>query len=94
MLLAPPVPPRQLGTNALIAWNCSTEQARTTALAMPLLKKAERVTVLSVKGGNECLTAGGAGGPYLQRSGVAATLLTVDVAGRTTGEAVLAAAQR
>ena len=30
---------------------------------------------------------------YLQRNGVAATLLTVDVAGRTTGEAVLAAAQ-
>ena len=61
---------------------------------MPLLKKAERVTVLSVKGGNEV-----PGPPaeqavqYLQRNGVAATLLTVDVAGRSTGEAVLAAAQ-
>jgi nucleotide-binding universal stress UspA family protein len=94
VLLAPPAPPRQLGTNVLIAWNCSTEQARTTALAMPLLKKAERVTVLSVKGGNEV-----PGPPpeqavqYLQRNGVAAALLTVDVAGRTTGEAVLAAAQ-
>jgi nucleotide-binding universal stress UspA family protein len=30
---------------------------------------------------------------YLQRNGIAATLLVVDVAGRTTGEAVLAAAQ-
>jgi hypothetical protein len=87
VLLAPPVPPRQLGTNVLIAWNCSTEQARTTALAMPLLKTAERVTVLSVKGGNEV-----PGPPadqavqYLQRNGVGATLLTVDIAGRTTGD--------
>jgi nucleotide-binding universal stress UspA family protein len=94
VLLAPPVPPRQLGTNVLIAWNCSTEQARTTALAMPLLKSAERVTVLYVKGGNEV-----PGPPpeqavqYLQRNGIAATLLIVDVAGRTTGEVVLAAAQ-
>jgi nucleotide-binding universal stress UspA family protein len=94
VLLAPPSPPRQLGTNVLIAWNCSTEQARTTALAMPLLRNAERVTVLSVKGGTEV-----PGPPavqavqYLQRNGIAATLLVVDVAGRTTGEAVLAAAQ-
>jgi nucleotide-binding universal stress UspA family protein len=94
VLLAPPSPPRQLGTNVLIAWNCSTEQARTTALAMPLIRNAERVTVLSVKGGTEVP------GPladqavqYLQRNGIAATLSVVDVAGRTTGEAVLAAAQ-
>ena len=94
VLLAPPGPPSQLGANVLIAWNCSTEQSRTTALAMPLLKKAERVTVLSVKGGNEV-----PGPPaeqavqYLQRNGVSAVLLTVDVAGRTTGEAILAEAQ-
>jgi nucleotide-binding universal stress UspA family protein len=94
VLLAPPVPPRQLGTNVLIAWNCSTEQARTTALAMPLLKSAERVTVLTVKGGNEVPgPPGDQAVQYLQRNGIAATLLTVDVAGRTTGEAVLAAAQ-
>jgi nucleotide-binding universal stress UspA family protein len=94
VLLAPPSPPRQLGTNVLIAWNCSTEQARITALAMPLIRNAERVTVLSVKGGTEV-----PGPPadqavqYLQRNGIAATLSVVDVAGRTTGEAVLAAAQ-
>jgi nucleotide-binding universal stress UspA family protein len=94
VLLAPPVPPRKLGTNILIAWNCSTEQARTTALAMPLLRNAERVTVLSVKGGNEVPGPPGEQAvQYLQRSGVAAALLTVDVAGRTTGEAILAAAQ-
>jgi hypothetical protein len=44
ILLAPPSPPAQIGTNVLIAWNRSTEQARATALAMPLLQKADRVT--------------------------------------------------
>jgi hypothetical protein len=48
ILLSPPSPPRQIATNVLIAWNCSTEQARATALAMPLLQKADRVTVLTV----------------------------------------------
>jgi hypothetical protein len=53
ILLAPPSPPNQIGTNVLIAWNRSTEQARATALAMPLLQKADRVTVLTVIGGTE-----------------------------------------
>jgi nucleotide-binding universal stress UspA family protein len=95
VLLAPPMSLRTFGTNVLIAWNCSTEQARTTALAMPLLQRAERVTVLYVKGGAEV-----PGPPasdivaYLQRNGIPATLMTVDAGGRSnTGEAVLAAAQ-
>ncbi len=40
VLIAPPSPRPQMGTNVLIAWNCSTEQARTTAFAMPILKRA------------------------------------------------------
>jgi hypothetical protein len=36
-----------------MAWNRSTEQARATALAMPLLQKANRITVLTVIGGTE-----------------------------------------
>ena len=35
VLLAPPSPPQQIATNVLIAWNCSTEQARASTLAMP-----------------------------------------------------------
>src|SRR6202034_2378241 len=31
VLIAPPSSPRSLATNVLIAWNCSTEQATTTA---------------------------------------------------------------
>ena len=94
ILLCPPSPPRQIGNNVLIAWNCSTEQARATALAMPLLQKADRVTVLTVIGGT------GVPGPsaeqlirYLQRNGIAAEPMRVGLDGRSTGEAILAAAQ-
>jgi hypothetical protein len=31
ILLSPPSPPRQIATNVLIPWNCSTEQARAIA---------------------------------------------------------------
>src|SRR5664280_1096752 len=94
ILLSPPSPPRQIATNVLIAWNCSTEQARATALAMPLLQKADRVTILTVTGGTAVP------GPsakqlirYLQCNGIAAEPLAVELDGRNTGEAILATAQ-
>jgi nucleotide-binding universal stress UspA family protein len=90
ILLAPPSPPAQIGTNVLIAWNRSTEQARATALAMPLLK-ADRVVVLTVIGGTEV------SGPsaeqlarYLRRNRIVTDLKTAELNGRSTGETVLA----
>ena len=94
LLIAPPSPPREIATNILVAWNNSTEQARTTAFAMPLLHQAERVTVLIVEGG------AAVPGPsaaqivqYLQRNGIAAVPMTVGLDGGTTGEAILRVAQ-
>ena len=94
ILLSPPSAQRQIATNVLIAWNCSTEQSRATALAMPLLQKADRVTVLTVTGGTAVP------GPaaeqlirYLKRNGITAKPLTVELDGRSTGEAILATAQ-
>jgi nucleotide-binding universal stress UspA family protein len=91
ILLSPPSPPKQIATNVLIAWNGSTEQARAIAFAMPLLQRAERVTVLTIPG------AGAVPGPSgeqvtvsLQRNGIPATLLTVELDGRSTGETILA----
>ena len=40
VLICPPTPPQQVASNVLIHWNCSTEQARAVALAMPLLRRA------------------------------------------------------
>ncbi len=50
VLIAPPASPVSLGNHVLIAWNNSTEQARTTAFAMPLLRKAARITICTVEG--------------------------------------------
>jgi nucleotide-binding universal stress UspA family protein len=94
ILLSPPSPPNQIATNVLIAWNCSTEQARATALAMPILQKADRVTILTVIGGT------GVPGPsaeqlirYLRCNGVVAESMRVELDGRSTGEVILASAQ-
>jgi nucleotide-binding universal stress UspA family protein len=94
VLLSPPVAPKQIATNIMIHWNGSTEQARTNALAMPLLRQAGRVTVLSVVGGQDVP------GPsaeqvrrQLRLNGIAAEPVSVKVEGRSTGEAVLAAAK-
>ena len=93
ILLSPPSPPKQIATNVLIAWNGSTEQTRAIAFAMPLLQQAERVKVLTIPGG------AGVPGPSgeqltrsLQRNGIPATPLTVELDGRSTGETVLATA--
>ena len=94
ILIAAQTPPREIGANALIAWNCSTEQARTTGFAMPLLRKAERITVLHVEGGTAVPGPSAAQATqYLQRNGLNAVLMTVALDGRSTGEAILAAAQ-
>jgi len=95
VLLSPPSPPDRMGVNVLIAWNGSTEQARAIAFSLPLLEQAERVTVLTVEGGT------GVPGPsaeqmirYLQRNDIPAEQLTVRLAGKSTGEAILIAAQQ
>jgi nucleotide-binding universal stress UspA family protein len=46
VLLVPPTPPSTLGTTAVVAWNRSTETARTIALATPQLTRAQRIVVV------------------------------------------------
>ena len=94
VLLSPPSAPKRIATNIMIHWNGSTEQARANAFAMPLLKLAERVTVLWVVGGQDVP------GPsadqvrkQLRYNGIAAEPMTVNVDGRSTGEAILDAAR-
>ena len=92
VVIAPPASPRSLGKNVLIAWNCSTEQARATAFAMPLLRLAEQVTVLTVEG----VTVAGPTGAEMARSlkinGIAAEAMTLPTGKRGAGETILAKA--
>jgi len=94
ILIAPPTPLQRIGTNVLIAWNGSTEQTRATAYAMPILRLADRVTVLSVEGGTSVP------GPtteelcrHLKCNGIAVQQKSVGLDGRSTGEAILTAAR-
>jgi nucleotide-binding universal stress UspA family protein len=89
LLIVPPVAPKTIGRNVLVAWNGSTEQARTNAFALPLLRLADRVTVLTVEGGTVPGPSGEDAALHLRRNGVKATALTVKPTTRTTGEAIL-----
>src|ERR1700758_1137912 len=72
VLIAPPASPRSLGTNVLVAWNCSTEQARTMADAWPILRLAERVTIATVEGATVAGPSGEEMARTLKINGVAA----------------------
>jgi nucleotide-binding universal stress UspA family protein len=89
VLIAPPTPPRTLGTNVLIAWNCSTEQAATTAHAMPLLRRAERVTVVTVEGATVAGPSGEQMAATLKANGIAAEPMTLKSRKGGAGETLL-----
>lgn len=89
VLLAPAQPPKSIGDSVVVAWNGSTETARSVALAMPLLTAASRVIVLSVEGWMISGPSGRDMTNHLLRNGVAAEAETVPTSGRTAGEAIL-----
>jgi hypothetical protein len=89
VLVSPPVPPTSLGENIVVSWNCSTEQARATACAMPVLRKARNVTVIAIEG----LTSPGPSislaCDWLKVNGVNARELTMGNGGRRPAEVLL-----
>jgi nucleotide-binding universal stress UspA family protein len=89
ILLAPPQPKDTFGKNVVISWNQSTESARTVAFGIEFLKKAKKVTVLTI---NDVTVPGPNGQAlcdYLKHHGVDATELTVASSGRKPGVAIL-----
>jgi nucleotide-binding universal stress UspA family protein len=92
VLIAPPSAPRSLGTNVLIAWNCSTEQARTTADAMPFLRQAERITIVTVEGATVAGPSGEEMARALKVNGISAEPITLKARKGGAGEALLSKA--
>jgi nucleotide-binding universal stress UspA family protein len=78
--------PQTIGRNVLVAWNDSTEQARTNIFAMPLLRLADKVTMLTVEGGNSTAASCEAAARHLRQNGVKATALVVKQGARSGGE--------
>jgi nucleotide-binding universal stress UspA family protein len=93
VLLAPPTAPATLGTTVVIAWNRSTETARTVALAMPLLAEAQRIVVIA-------FDDWGVSGPSIQdlrhtfeRNGLPVETRSLPNPHGHAGEAILSAAE-
>ncbi|HXW39993.1 MAG TPA: universal stress protein [Xanthobacteraceae bacterium] len=92
VLIAPPNSPPSLATNILVAWNHSTEQARTMADAMPLLRLAKRITILTVEGATVAGPSGEQMARSLQMNGIAAATMTLKPSKRGAGDTILAKA--
>jgi nucleotide-binding universal stress UspA family protein len=88
-LIVPKKSPVSIGRQILLAWNGSTEQAHTNAFAMPLLLRAEHVTVLAIEGHTTDGPTGEQAAQHLRRNGVNATPLTVKESSRSDGEVIL-----
>jgi nucleotide-binding universal stress UspA family protein len=90
LLIAPPGTPATMGDMMVIAWNGSTETARTIALALPFLAQAKEVVVLSVEDGMVPGPSGAEIARYLHRNDIAAAAKTVHRGERAVGAAILA----
>jgi len=89
VLMVPPSTPGTIGETVVIAWNGSTETARTVALATPILQKASRVIVLTLEGWGVEGPSGAELALRLQRNGIRAETAARRLNTRPPGEAIL-----
>lgn len=94
VLVASPKLPPTLGETIVVAWNGSTETARTIGLGMPLLERAKRVIVLTVEGATVPGPSPDQVTQHLVRNGIRAETKVAQLEGRTSGVAVLEEAQK
>lgn len=93
VVMVPPEVPPEIGSRVLIAWNRSSETARAVGLADRFLRTAEAVEVFSTEGGTVPGPDGRLLAETLRTNGVPATARHAAAeGGRSSGEAVLAAA--
>ena len=89
VILAAAKPPPTVGQHIVIAWNGATETARTIAVAMPVLRKAARVTVLTVEGGFVPGPSAEDVARHLGRNGIDTTTMTAAPGRRSIGDAMV-----
>jgi len=93
VLMAPPSPPASFGQIVVIHWNASTEVCRAISMAMPILRKAKRVVVLSVEGSMVPGPAAQDAVVYLECHDIAASEKSVPNRGQRPGAVLLAEAR-
>jgi len=89
VLLVPSSSAGSIGETIVIAWNGSTETARTVALAMPLLAKARQVIVLTLEGWDVDGPSGEELAFRLQQNGIQAEAVRRSMKVHSPGEGIL-----
>ena len=89
ILIAPPVLPPKTGGHIAVAWESSPEAARALSAAIPILEKAEKVTLLSADPVEPPSIPASEGVARLAWSGIAASVVTFDVTQEEIGAAYL-----
>ena len=88
VLLVPPGRHAAVGKKVVIAWNGSTETARCVSLAMPLMKGAEAIEVISIEGAMVQGPTGAELATAMRRNGLPVTSRHCE-AGKSTGQAMI-----
>lgn len=89
LLLAPPSAPASVGRRIAVAWNGSAEAGRAVAFALPLMKRAEAVTILTLTEDTRTLSApGGELAAFLAWHGITAQVQVLH-AGANAGTVLL-----
>jgi nucleotide-binding universal stress UspA family protein len=89
VLMAPPVVPATIGDRIFVAWNGSSETASTVAFAMPFLKRAANVQVVSVESGMTPGPSAADMAATLVRHGIPALARHIPGRNRVAGEVFL-----
>jgi nucleotide-binding universal stress UspA family protein len=96
VVVSPRHVPQTVGETVVVAWNGSTETARTLALGWPILRGAQAIHVLSVSGASGGMVAGPSGeevAAHMARAGLNAAARTVPAKGRSAATTLLAEAR-
>lgn len=89
VLVAPPKAPVVLGNKVAVSWNGSAQAARAVASAMPVIKAAKEVLILSAESERTPSGATSELADYLAWHGVTATARAIRSASHPVGETIL-----
>ena len=92
VLIAPPTPPAALGTRVCVAWNGSAESAAAAQAAIPWMKRASAVRIVSSEDYQRRGPVASDLARYLAMHGVTAELATFRAIDKDVGRGLLAAA--
>ena len=89
ILIAPPQPPKLVGSDIVIAWNRSAAAARTLNSAMPLFDKAERICLVYVDTGAKRGPSVEEAAAHVERHGFAVDVKTIAPQNEGVGSTLL-----